>query len=484
MSPEQANDLADKIDTRTDIFTLGGVLYNILTLQPPFPGDTKEQSLELVRAGRIIPPGKVTTPQPHCPGRKIPDSLAAVALKALAMQPEDRYQTVRELQKDIEAYQGGFATSAEQAGTLKLLWLLVKRRQFEFTLIAGAVAVLAIVGSIALARIVASERVARKSLEALRASAPAYKSQAESLIENNRFNEALAKVTTALDLTPGKPDLYVLKGNILESLLRLAEARGVYAEALRLEPGNSAAQLNLALCDRLLRDNAGLEELSPASLTELQEGMLRQQRSAEALAMVRRLSKDTQALYDTWKTALERDGLLDNTREPARLIVDDADTFYLNLSRTKTDNIAALKDMPVKELHLTLTSVRDLSPLAGAPLATLNLAGTPITNIEPLRGLPLKVLVLTGCRNLHDLAPLCDCRQLETLLLPPEPGNIDCLRKLPKLTRISDIKNLAAAREDFAKRLSPAEARARGLAALLDETVPATEFWKQYDRNP
>ena len=40
-------------------------------------------------------------------------------MKALATKPADRYQTVPDLQKDIEAYQGGFATSAERAGAWK-----------------------------------------------------------------------------------------------------------------------------------------------------------------------------------------------------------------------------------------------------------------------------------------------------------------------------------------------------------------------------
>ena len=481
MSPEQANGLIDQIDARTDIFALGGVLYNILTLQPPFPGETAPESLQLIRDGQVTPPAEVSTPLSHCPGRKIPNSLAAVAMKALAMRPADRYQTVRELQKDIEAYQGGFATSAEQAGTLKLLVLLVKRRKFEFALAAAAIAALLTIGGISIARIIASERVARESLDALRAAAPAYASQAESFIDEHDFNEALEKITTALELTPEKAELHALKGHILESLLRLAEARDAYARALRLKPDNLVAQQNLVLCEKLLRDNAGREELLPASLNELQQTMLRQQRSAEALAMVRRLGKDTQALFDTWKTVLERDGLIDQGKSPPRLIIDDTGTFYLNLSRTKTDNIAALNNMPVKELHLMLTEVRDLSPVKGAPLATLNLAGTPVSDLEPLRGLPLKVLILAGCRNVHDLTPLCECRQLETLLLPPQPGNIECLRQLPKLTRISSLKHFALTKDELAKRLSRPDARGRGLPALLDETKSATDFWKQHD---
>ena len=49
---------------------------------------------------------------PHLPAGRVPDSLAAVAMKALALKRSDRYQSVRELQADIGAYQNGFATSA------------------------------------------------------------------------------------------------------------------------------------------------------------------------------------------------------------------------------------------------------------------------------------------------------------------------------------------------------------------------------------
>jgi len=465
MSPEQANGLINQLDARTDIFMLGGVLYNILTLHPPFPGETGQEAIRKIRAGDITSPLSFAVPN-----RPIPESLAAVAMKALAMRPADRYPTVRALQKDIEAYQGGFATSAEEAGTFKQLWLLVKRRQFEFTLATGTILALLVVGGVSIVRIVASERVARESLQALLAAAPAYASEAESLIDDHRFNEALEKIATALDLTPGKAEWHVLKGHILESLLRLMEARDAYAQALKLDPGNVIARQNFDLCEKLLRDNVGRDELLPASLNELQDAMLRQQRSAEALAMVRRLGTDTQALYETWRTVLEREGLLDKTKTPPRLIVDDAGTFYLNLSRTKTDNIAALKDMPVRELHLAQTEVRDLSPLQGAPVTTLNLTGTPVSDLEPLRGLPLKVLVLAGCRNVADLTPLCDCRELETLILPPEPGNIECLRRLPKLAHVG-----------LPQRTARPDARGR---ALLDETLTASEFWKQHDAHP
>jgi serine/threonine protein kinase len=373
MSPEQAAGKIDELDGRTDIFMLGGVLYCILTLRPPFPGTTAQEALKKVSDGDIAPPMDFNFEKPpHCPDRTIPESLAAVAMKALKYRPDERYPTVRELQKDIENYQGGFATSAENASALKQAVLLVKRHKTEFFVLAFAVMALLAVGGTAVGRIVASQREAEKSLAALRAAAPAYASQAESLIEDHKFDDALAKIGTALELMPHRVDFHVLKGNILESQLRLAEARSMYAEAVQLEPHCEIAHQNIALCDKLLQENAERDELLPASLNELQAAMLKQGRSAEALAMVRRLGKDNVSALATWRRVLESEGLLDKAKGPSQLIVDGSGLFTLNLNRNKIDTITALKDLPLKELQLMLTDVRDLSPLRGAPLQFLN----------------------------------------------------------------------------------------------------------------
>ncbi|MCG3149736.1 MAG: Serine/threonine-protein kinase PknD [Verrucomicrobiae bacterium] len=476
MSPEQAEGKIEELDVRTDIFMLGGVLYSILTLDPPFPGATAKEALQRIRAGNIPPPAEAA------PKRYSPSSLAAVAMKALQYRPEARYPTVRALQKDVEAYQGGFATSAEQASTFKQLVLLVRRRKAEFVLLAVALMAVFAVAGASVARIVASQQQAEDSLRALRAAAPAYASQANSLIEAHKFDEALGKISTALDLIPARVDFHVLKGNILQSQLRLADARDTYARALELEPNSEVAQQNLALCEKLLKDNSGREELLPASMNELQAAMLKQGRSAEALAMVRRLGKDTVTALATWRQVLEREGLLDKSKGPSQFIVDASGLFTLNLNRNKIDTIAALRDLPLKELQLMLTEVRDLSPLRGAPLQFLNLAGTPVADLEPLRGAPLKVLILAGCRNLTDLEPLADCRELETLILPPQPVNLDALRSLPKLTRIASPQRFGSgARDEIGARLARIAAPARGTKPLLDETQSAADFWREYD---
>lgn len=106
MAPEQAAGSAARLDPRADIFSLGGVLYYMLTRQPPFPGATPEESLRKIRAG-ILPPAEQLA--------EIPAALAAIVKRALAFRPEDRYPTIRELQDDLDAFLSGQPARATRA---------------------------------------------------------------------------------------------------------------------------------------------------------------------------------------------------------------------------------------------------------------------------------------------------------------------------------------------------------------------------------
>ncbi len=100
MSPEQAGGRLDKIDTRTDVYSLGKILYLLLTGQPPHRTDGPVSDvLHRIAHEEICPPRKA------CP--RLNGELCALLRKALDRDPERRYATGGELARDIEHFQRG-----------------------------------------------------------------------------------------------------------------------------------------------------------------------------------------------------------------------------------------------------------------------------------------------------------------------------------------------------------------------------------------
>ncbi|MCX7935420.1 MAG: hypothetical protein N3A66_09195, partial [Planctomycetota bacterium] len=90
MSPEQARGDINARDERTDIYGLGAILFELLTLLPPVEGNDDATYIRHAMAGRIIPPAE------RAPHRRIPACLARIAMKALSYEPGQRYQSARE----------------------------------------------------------------------------------------------------------------------------------------------------------------------------------------------------------------------------------------------------------------------------------------------------------------------------------------------------------------------------------------------------
>ncbi|UCD84911.1 MAG: serine/threonine protein kinase [Deltaproteobacteria bacterium] len=91
MSPEQAR--GETIDRRSDIFSLGIVIYEMLTGKRLFLGDSDIGTLEKVKEAQVEPPSKIN--------ENIPKELEASVLKALAKEPSDRYQDASSFHKDL-----------------------------------------------------------------------------------------------------------------------------------------------------------------------------------------------------------------------------------------------------------------------------------------------------------------------------------------------------------------------------------------------
>lgn len=435
MAPEQADGRIEEIDFRTDVFALGGILYHILTLSPPVSGASAAEVLEKIKQGAIPPPSTYNQAAArkeagrevsdtdrvallHCPDRKVPEALSAVAMKALAREPSQRYQTVAELQRDVAAYQGGFATSAEEAGTWKLLTLAIKRRKTEFSLIAASLLIILAVAAGFLWKVT-------RTLGELRKAAPLFYAEAQSLVDERGFNQALDRIDYALSLKPGDANYHYLRGNIHQSLFQFDLARDDYLQALRYDVTHALASENLLLCQKILGETKGAKTLSLATLHDLRMAMLKQGRFAEALAIAARIGKKEQQFLDQWRTVLTDAGVSGTlTNDPDGLL-------RLDLRGSPIRDLTPLRRVQLTMLDLSgCTNVTDLKPLQGMPLRVLELGDCPVSDLSPLKGMPLIRLVLNETR-VTEINALKGMQLRELFLIDAKVSDISALKGMP-----------------------------------------------------
>jgi len=107
MSPEQARGRADTIDFRTDIYSIGATLYEVITGRPPFQGASSTEVLMKVVGEEPVPPRKLEP--------SLPLDLQTIVLKCLEKNPDRRYTTARSLSDDLSRFLDGDPVLARPA---------------------------------------------------------------------------------------------------------------------------------------------------------------------------------------------------------------------------------------------------------------------------------------------------------------------------------------------------------------------------------
>jgi len=423
MAPELAEGRSRHADERSDIYALGAILYNILTLRPSIRGTDANLMLERARSGDIRPPtdfnrgsGEIVAGRislPHCPNRRIPAALSAVAMKALANEPEARYPEVTALQADVSAWQNGRATSAEQAGVWRETALWVQRHKVAVG-----------IGALILLLVAAATWQVTRSISELRRTAPAFYGLARQAVETQDLDDALRQISYALTLAPTDPEFLNLKGNIMQSRLQLREARDLYARALLLQPSHGPAAVNLKLCDELLASGSGPDAWTPAELERLRSALAAQGRHAEALTFVKRVRATDSAFIEVWNEKLTAAGLR------GRVVRKLDGSLELDLSTNRISNLAILAGIPLNHLKLNYTSVSNLAPLRGMPLASLEVIQTRIRELNGVTSLPLERLHC-GHNSISDLTPLAGTRLHQLDVSFTKVADLSPLKGLP-----------------------------------------------------
>ena len=179
MSPEQALAAKEPVDHRTDIYSLGATLYELLTRRPAFDGPTPHDVVLQILQREPVAPRKLDP--------RVPRDLETIVLKAMAKHPGERYQSAQELADDLRRFAGNEPIRARRISLPGRLVRWSKRNPVVAGLLA-AVALL-LLGGAAISSFfaVAASREARRAEQQFHKATKAQKDALDRASENRRL---------------------------------------------------------------------------------------------------------------------------------------------------------------------------------------------------------------------------------------------------------------------------------------------------------
>jgi tetratricopeptide (TPR) repeat protein/tRNA A-37 threonylcarbamoyl transferase component Bud32 len=223
MPPEQAGGDSRATFREGDIYSLGAILYELLTGLPPFLGATILDTLTLIRERDPVPP---RSSQP-----RIPRDLETICLKCLSKSPHARYRSAEELADDLGRFLAGQTIRARRPGVFERVARFSRRNP----IVAGLAACLLVTGAVgffgvvwqwrqaerartseSVARRDADER-AREASEGLRRLklANGFLERGEGDLAGRRWDDALEAFTRAIELRPDHVQAWDARGELL-----------------------------------------------------------------------------------------------------------------------------------------------------------------------------------------------------------------------------------------------------------------------------
>jgi tetratricopeptide (TPR) repeat protein len=336
------------------------------------------------------------------------------------------------LQRDIDAFQNGFATSAEAKSAWKQMALFVKRHHAPAS---GVLAVL-LVGGVLGSQALLNGREAARNLASLRRTAPDFRQLAENQAQVQDFQTALQKLEMAIALDPGELSSYRRRVWLYVGAKQFPEAIGALKKALLKNPADVELARLTPLFERLAKKGVG--DWSLADRRELAEQLQQRGLSGEMVALIKELQLSGEQKHALVRKRLSEwlglsragDVVLTFDHEIRVTLPPVADLSplkglpidRLNIDGSKATDLAPLRGMALSSLSMNDVAVADLGPLRGTPLRELRMNNAPVADLSPLKDAPLEEFSAVGC-EIEDFSPLRG-KPLRTLVLDRNPGTL------------------------------------------------------------
>ena len=417
MAPEQINPDLD-IGYHSDIYSLGALLYTLLTDKEPLSGGQMTLMKKTIS-------GDVPDPRDLCPDLKISESLNAVVNKAMSVDIEDRYKSVKDLKTEVEYYLSGRSTEAENAGFIKEARLFYKRNSMVCIIFLLSLLSIFSVSTFFLLKqkqsnleLQASNKETKKALDESNKNYELYKDKVET--EKKLINELLRKDYTEDYLKFEGTEFFSKKTNKLNhtanDLLKhheaLPENRTVirktiealfilqrFDEILDFENISSSPFINIAReFSKIKEKRKGLlmskdflrfiQEINKLETVTAQNFMERviyvyQARKDRALAdpsIIKELIKCWNKDWDSNNFEYEQNG--------HTLKIWGKNLKYLKGNGKYSSHLSFLRYLKINHLILSKSKVNNLHQISNLNIRTLDITDTEITNTSEIKLLP------------------------------------------------------------------------------------------------